>query len=148
MKNNEPKYEYHLYTWGGFYNECHFKIHKKPRSNFWFNSDEERQTFINQLKEIEEKLNAKHLAFTTSEGYCCRIDTVLHRVIEWKNKRYYSKYNMGINYPFDSAKYHLEYKWTCGFNDYPLGEDFDYDSNKPKVIKEWITGAYQDFDFD
>lgn len=25
----EPKYEYHLHTWGGFYNEEHFKIRSK-----------------------------------------------------------------------------------------------------------------------
>jgi hypothetical protein len=47
---------------------------------------------------------------------------------------------------FDVAKYTLKWKWTCGFNDYPLGEDFDYDNNHPKIIQEWITGADQQID--
>lgn len=83
-----------------------------------------------------------------TEGYCCRIETILHRVVEWERKRYYSFYNMGFNYPISVAKYHLEYKWYCGFNDYPLGEDFDYEANELKVIQEWITGAEQEFEFE
>ena len=148
MENTEPKYKYHLHTWGGFYNEQYSKIHQKPQGDFWFDTAEARQQFIDELKVIEEKLDARHLAMTLSEGYCCRINTVLHRVIEWEGKRYYSKYDMGINYPFSVAKYHLEWKWTCGFNDYPLGEDFDYDENQPKVIQEWITGAEQELEFE
>jgi|688.fasta_scaffold520280_2 hypothetical protein len=148
MENTEPKYEYHLHTWGGFYNEQYFKIHQKPPGDFWFDTAEARQQFIDELKAIEEKLDARHLVINLSEGYCCRTNTVLHRVIEWEGKRYYSKYDMGINYPFSAAKYHLEWKWTCGFNDYPLGEDFDYDENQPKVIQEWITGAEQELEFE
>jgi len=144
MENTEPKYEYHLFTWGGFYSEQYFKIHQKPQGDFWFDTAEARQQFIDELKAIEEKLNARHLAMTLSEGYCCRTNTVLHRVIEWEGKRYYSKRDMGINYPISAAIYHLKWKWTCGFNDYPLGEDFDYVQNQPKVIQEWITGAEQD----
>lgn len=136
-----PKYEYHLYTYGGFYNNEYFKIHNKLSGNFWFDTLEERQEFIDELRTIEKELNAKHLVILLSEGYCCRISTVLHRVIEWQGNRYYSKYNMGINYPFSAAKYHLEYKWTCGFNDYPLGKDFDYVANEVKIIQEWITGV-------
>jgi hypothetical protein len=144
----EPEYEYHLFTWGGFYNEEHLKIHKKPRGDFWFKTKKERQQFINELKSIERELNVKHLMMTLSEGYCCRIRTVLHRVIEWEGKRYYSKYDMGVNYPMDAAEYHLTWKWYPGFNDYPLGEDFDYYKNEVKVIREWITGAKQELELD
>ena len=77
-----------------------------------------------------------------SEGYCCRTRTVLHRVIEWDGKRYYTQLDMGVNYPMDVAQYHLEWKWYPGFNDYPLGEDFDYDNNPVQIIQEWITGAF------
>ena len=143
-KNEEPKYEYHLYTWGGFYNNEYTKIHNKISGDYWFNTFEERQQYIDELKSIEEKLDARVLMISLSEGYCCRINTVLHRIIEWEGKRYYSEYDMGINYPFSPAKYHLQYKWKCGFNDYPLGEDFNYDNNQPKVIQEWITGAEQE----
>lgn len=144
----EPKYEYHLYTWGGFYNEEHLKIHRKPRGDFWFDTNEERQKFIDELRHIEEKLNARHLGVTMTEGYCCRIRTVLHRVVEWDGKRYYSSYDMGINYPISAAKFHLKWKWIVGFNDYPLGDDFDYGNSSIKVIQEWITGAEQEFDFE
>lgn len=140
----KPKYEYHVHTWGGFYNKEHKDIHKKESGDFWFNTKEERQSFIDELRTIEKQLNARHLAMTLSEGYCCRIHTVLHRVVEWQGKQYYSSYDMGINYPFGAAKFHLEWKWTCGFNDYPLGEEFDYHKNKPIVIQEWITGAEQE----
>ena len=144
VENTEPKYEYHLFTWGGFYNDEYFKIHQKPKGDFWFNTPEERQVFIEELEEIEKQLGAHHLAMTKSEGYCCRIRTVLHRVVEYEGKRYYSEYDMGINYPIGTAKFHLEYKWYPGFNDYPLGEDFDY--SKVKVIQEWVTGADQELE--
>ena len=147
MNNKEPKYEYHLFTWGGFYNEEYQKIHNKSSGNFWFDTSEERQKFIDELKEIEERLNARYLMTSLSEGYCCGIETILHRVVEWKGKRYYSNYNLGVNYPMSAAKYFLEWKWTCGFSDFPLGEDFDYENNKPTVIQQWITGAVQEFDF-
>lgn len=42
MENIEPKYEYHLHTWGGFYNKEYSEIHKKPNGDFWFESYEER----------------------------------------------------------------------------------------------------------
>ncbi len=149
MENNtELKYQFHLHTWGGFYNKEHQKIHNEKSGDHWFDTAEERQVFIDKLKLIEEKLDARHLAMTKSEGYCCNIRTKLHRVVESEGKRYYSEYDLGINFPFEAAKYHLEWKWTCGFNDYPLGEDFDYEGNSPIVIQEWITGACQDFEFE
>lgn len=149
MKENitEPKYEYHLRTWGGFYNEQYLNIHQKSEGDFWFDTNEERQQYVNELKTLKKELNANSLMLVFTEGYCCRIETILHRVVEWKGKRYYSFYNMGINYPISVAKYHLEYKWYCGFNDYPLGEDFDYKTNELKIIQEWITGAEQECQF-
>ena len=137
------KYEYYVYTWGGFYNKEYSKIHKKESGGFWFDSEKERKVYIEELKSIEKDLSANYLMISLSEGYCCRIPTILHRVIEFENKRYYSKYDLGINYPLDVAQYHLENKWYCGFNDYPLGEDFDYENNEVIIVQEWITGAYQ-----
>lgn len=145
MKN--LKYEYHLLTWGGFYNEEHFDIHQEPDGNHWFDTNEERQIYIDKLNFIEKELSAFTLVTNISEGYSCRTRTVLHRVIEFEGKRHYSKCDMGINYEISAARFHLEWKWTCGFNDYPLGDDFDYESNKPKIIQEWITGAFSDFEY-
>lgn len=138
------KYQYHLLTWGGFYNEDYVSIHGHKPGNHLFDTAEERETYVQTLKSISEKLDAKHLALDTSEGYCCEISTVLHRVIEYNGDRYYSNRNMGVNYPLDTARYFLEWKWNPGKNDYPLGEDFDYE--KVTTIKEWITGAFQEVD--
>ena len=147
MENNaELKYQYHMHTWGGFYNDEYKSKHKHEPGDYFFNTDTERQAHIKELKRIETMLNAKHLMITQTEGYACNIRTVLHRVVEWKGKRYYSSYDMGINYPISAAKYHMEWKWYPGFNDYPLGEDFDYDTNQVTVIQQWITGAEQEIE--
>ncbi len=45
-------------------------------------------------------------------------------------------------YPYSTVEYHIENKWYPGFNDYPLGEDFDYEKNKVEIIKEWVVGAF------
>lgn len=138
----KPKYEYHVLVWGGFFNDQYVKIHNKKEGDYWFDNKSDRDKFIKELKEIEVKLNARHLMVSESEGYHCRIRTELHRIIKFKNKEYYSKYDMGINYPYDAAMYHLEWKWYPGFNDYPLGVDFDYEKNRVEIIQEWVTGAF------
>lgn len=142
MENTQPKYEYHLLTWGGFYNEEYFKIHNIQSGDYYFDTAEERQSFIARLYSFERQLSTNGLVIKLTEGYCCRLRTVLHRVIEWDGKQYYTQYDMGVNYPMDAAQYHLEWKWYPGFNDYPLGEDFDYENNPVKIIQEWITGAF------
>lgn len=137
-----PKYEYMLKTWGGFYNEEYKKIHKQESGYRWFSTNKERQEYIDHLKQIEEELNARHLAITTEEGYHTRNETILHRVVEYDNKEIYSYYNMGFGYPISAAKYHLEYKWYPGFNDYELEKYYDkINYREVKVIQEWITGA-------
>ena len=104
MKNNKDlKYQYHLHTWGGFYNEEHQKIHNEKDGDHWFDTAEERQTYIDILRVIEKKLNARVLMMTLSEGYCCNIHTKLHRVIEWEGKRYYSENDMGITDWFSTS---------------------------------------------
>jgi len=142
MENTQPKYEYHLLTWGGFYNEEYLKIHNIQSGDYYFDTSEERQAFINRLYSFESQLGTNGLVMTLTEGYCCRTRTVIHRVIEWDGKTYYTQCDMGVNYHMDAAQYHLEYKWYPGFNDYPLGEDFDYDNNPVQIIREWITGAF------
>ncbi len=134
------RYEYLLHTWGGFYNKEY--SHNEESGYHYFDTEKERSEYLKKLKSIEKKLNARHLMTTLSEGYNTRTVTTLHRVIKWEDKEYYSKYEMSPNYPYDSAKYHLENKWYVGFNDYPLGEEFDYENNEVEVVQEWITGAF------
>lgn len=142
MKKVQLKYEYHLLTWGGFYNEEYLKIHNIQSGDYYFDTAEERQAFIDKINVFAKELNTFKPAIILTEGHCCRTRTVLHRVIEWDGEIYYTENDMGVNYPFDSAEYYLEHKWYPGFNDYPLGEDFDYENNKVKIIQEWITGAF------
>lgn len=149
MENNkELKYQYCLQTWGGFYNEEHLSVHNEKEGYHYFDTAEERQLFIDKLRSIENQLNATVLMTELSEGYCCDVMVKIHRVVEWEGKRYYSERDMMVNYPFSAAKYHLENKWYPGFNDYPLGEDFDYEKNEVKIIQEWITGAFSDLNED
>jgi hypothetical protein len=144
MKSEKmPIYFYFLKTWGGFYNANYKIIHHKKEGHFCFNSKEERESYIKELREIEERLNARHLVIVESEGYHCTTDTVLHRVIEINGKRYYSKNVLWPNYGFEEAKYIIEWKWIPGVNDYPAGEDADYSDTI--IIEEWITGAFTHF---
>ena len=146
MKNeciaDKPRYQYHVLTWGGFYNKEYKDIHGFEEGDYVFESEKEREDFIKNRELVADKLNARYLMISCSEGYCCNIRTTLHRIVRHKGVDYYTTRDMGINYPFKVAKSFLENKWYPGFNDYPLGEDFDY--SKVSVIKEWITGADQE----
>lgn len=143
---NKLKYQYHLLTWGGFYNNEHKEKHGFNEGDYVFDTEKERSEHIEKLKEAELLYpEAKMLAISTSEGYNCNIRTTLHRVVEYEGKEYYSNYDMGINYRYSAAKYHMEYKWYPGFNDYPLGEDFNYNKlDEYQIKQEWVTGAFSD----
>lgn len=136
------KYEYLLHTWGGFYNKKFKNKHGEVEGYHYFNTKQERCDYLAKLRKIEKDLNAIYLVVEESEGYNTRTVPILHRVVKWENKKYYSKYELSPNYPYNVAKYHLENKWYPGFNDYPLGEDFDYENNKVEIVQEWITGAF------
>ena len=134
------KYEYAIKLWGGFFNDEHKDFHKKEDGDFYFDTSQARREFLIDYQILEELHQAKRLTYTEWEGFQARVPSVIHRVIEFEGKQYYSKREMFNNQSYDSCKYHLEYKWTPGFNDYPLGINFDYE--KVTVIKEWITGSF------
>lgn len=143
----QPKYEYHLSTWGGFYNDEHKAKHGYEEGDYWFDSATEREMYIDKLKKVEKELNARVLMISTNEGFNTRVKTILHRVIEWEGKQYYSSRDMGYAYPYETAQYILHYKWYPGFNDYPLGEDFNYDN--VEILEEWISGSFiEPIDYD
>ena len=135
-----PKYEYHVFTWGGFYNDEHKAKHKREPGDYWFDTVEEREAYIKELESISKQLNAQVLMINRTEGFDCRTRTVAHRVSEYKGIRAYTTRDLGINYEFSAAKYMMENNWYPGFNDYPFG-DIDYTSEEFKVVGEWITGA-------
>tara|TARA_R110000850_G_scaffold89835_1_gene191962 strand:- start:5 stop:427 length:423 start_codon:yes stop_codon:yes gene_type:complete len=134
-------YQYHVRTWGGFYNKEYKDLHGLEDGDFFFDTAHERQVFIDHRRDIEQKLGANVLMIKETESYHCNIKTVCHRVVEIEGVSHYSSRSMGVNYSFDSAKYFMDNKWYTGFNDYPLGDDFDYDTVEIKYLKEWITGA-------
>ena len=145
MKDNNQikyKYLYLLHTWGGFYNKEHKDKHKETEGYYYFDTKEERSQYLEKLKDIEKELNAMRLMAKLTEGYNCGTITTLHRIIKFEGIEYYTKYELSPNYPYLAAKYHLENKWFLGFNDYPLGRDFDYENNKIEILQEWITGAF------
>lgn len=144
MDQECPKYQYHVQTWGGFYNKEHKRIHGLTPGDFVFDSPEERDAFIAHRRAVEQKLSACHLMVRLSEGFCCNIRTVLHRVSEYKGVRKYTSYDLGVNYSFRAAAYHMEDKWFPGCNDYPFGGDetiYDGTCADFKIVAEWITGA-------
>ena len=139
-----PKYQYHVLTWGGFYNTEHKAIHQLEPGDYLFDTQEARDAFIAERRALETKLDAECLMVSLSEGFHCDVRTVLHRVSEYKGKRAYTTYDLGINYNLSTAAYHLQNKWYPGFNDYPFGDDDGiYDKGNPdfKILDEWITGA-------
>jgi len=137
-----PEYHYNVLVWGGFFNKEYRKIHGYQDGNYRFKSIEERTKFINTLESIEFNLGAKYLMTSLSEGFNCFKSVHIHRICKYKDKTLHTKRNMGVNYPFDSAQYFLENKWYPGFNDYPFGEDFDYEDPDFIVIDEWVTGSF------
>ncbi len=136
---NKIKYEYYLKTWGGFYNKEH--EHGYKEGDYYFDSKEERDNYIEKLHLLEvEYPNAKHLMLHLDQGYHLRTITTMHRVIRFEGKEYYSESEIWPGYDYDTTKYNLEWKWRPGFNDYPLGEDFDY--SKVEIVQEWISGKF------
>ena len=139
--NNEPKYEYCVFSWGGFFNDENRKIHGRTEGAKYFNSKQMANKYIESIRKEEVHLNAKHLMIVEYEGFFCRTPVNLHRVIEVDGNQYYSSYDMAPVRDYDTALYHLENKWYPGFNDYPLGENFNYD--EVKIVQEWISGAFE-----
>lgn len=136
-----PKYQYYLETWGGFYNLCYSKIHGLKPVKMYFDSSEEREEYLNNLKVIEQELDAKHLAYVEAEGYHINEPVVLHRITRYNNKDYYSSNELSPGFELDVALYIMDWKWYPGCNDYPLGEEHDYKKNPVQIVKEWITGG-------
>ncbi len=138
-----PKYEYGVYLWGGFFNEEYQPLHGFEEGNYYFDTAEEREKFISELKDISQKHNAKYLMTHEFEGCSCRVPCILHRVTKFEGKEVYSTYDLFNCTSLDIAEYHLENKWFPGCNDNPFGEDFDYD-NSDIEVHEWITGAFNE----
>jgi len=140
-KKRCPKYLYHVFTWGGFYNREYVEMHHLTEGDFFFETPEKRAACIAGRKLIAASLYLEnYICFSCTEGYHCKEHTILHRVVSYKDKQYYSEHDLGVGCSYASALHFLQNEWYPGFNDYPLGEPFDYD--KVHIDEEWITGAF------
>ena len=136
----DVRYRYYLKTWGGYWNQPNDKGHKE--GDHWFDSEEERTDYMVQLQADVRAENRRDAiaAMVTAEGYNTKDRTVCHRVVEFEGREVYSKLDMGYAYPHDTAEYHMEYKWTPGFNDdAAIEDDSEEELKKVKIIQEWIT---------
>ena len=97
MHYSHEKYEFSLFTWGGFYNDEYKAIHKFEEGLFFFDSDEERTVYLNKLIKIENELKANHLVYKKQEGRHVRYITVV------KVKFIYNKISYDIEHSFKNA---------------------------------------------
>ncbi len=143
----KPKYEYVLRTWGGFYN---FYQHGYTPGTFYFESWGDRERYIEELN-IAKREVAAHgsdfekatncIVMVLAEGYHLRSMVTLHRIVRYQEEEYYTVCEMFEGCSFEQANYHIKHKWYPGHNDYPFGEDFNYE--KVTIVSEWITGAFE-----
>lgn len=139
-KINPFPYLYRLQTWGGFYNKEYQKIHKQERLLKNYRTPEDRELELNLLKSLEKENGWKSLAHSMNEGFEPFLNQpiVLHRVTRFEGNNYYSTYEVdqAFAWSIETAFYHMKWKWYPGFNDYPMGEDFDYENNHYEVVEE------------
>ena len=108
MDFKNEKYEYMLHTWGGFYNEEYAKKHGKRGGYFFFDTMEQLQEYLNELKAIKKEMNASHLLAEISEGQNVRYKTIARMKMKYNGKEYNYEYDFGYAYPVDSAHYMFE----------------------------------------
>ncbi len=138
-----PKYEYGLYTWGGFYNNGNVAIHgHKDRGLMFFDTKKQRDEHLGVLQKACDSLGTSDACLVKKiwEGFSARDLPCIHRVIELDGKQYYSKCEWHWPEEIKVLLYHKEYKWYPGFNDYSAGYNVDY--NKAVILEEWITGSF------
>lgn len=99
----QGKYEYLLHTWGGFYN--HKDQHGYKEGYFWFDTEAARDDYILELKDAEQRLNARHLVVVKEEGTRVRYRTVAKCVFVYRGKKYPTEYDFGFAYPAEDAEY-------------------------------------------
>ncbi len=104
MNLENEKYEYLLKTWGGFYNEEFQKIHRKEEGSFFFDTKKERKACIDELRQIEKKLNANFLMIREEEGKDVRYSTIAKMKMVYNGKTYDYEEDFGF-YPKSTAHF-------------------------------------------
>lgn len=117
MKFVNEKYEYMLHTWGGFYNKENYKKHGKKDGYFFFNTMDELQKYLNELKYIEKRLSAFMLATNIVEGKHVRYKTIAKMKMNYKGKIYDYEHDFGYAYPVESAEFmFFDGNYACDCN--------------------------------
>ena len=107
------KYEYMLQTWGGFYNEEYQKMHGYKPGYFWFDTTEERDAYVQELKTAEQKYSDclfAAIATYAAEGEYTRLLTIAKMVFVYHGNEYPYEYNFGFGYSPEGA----EFMFTLG----------------------------------
>jgi hypothetical protein len=111
------KHEYMLHTWGGFYNKEHADKHGLSGGYFWFDTESEREEYLDYLRRKEVELSAHALAFDMSDGTNVRARTVASLTLEYYNTVYQIQYDFGYAYPCESAEFMFtEGNYSCDCN--------------------------------
>ena len=117
MNIENEKYEYMLHTWGGFYNDEHKAKHGLEEGYYWFSTAWDRQKYLDNLKEIEKKFDAKYLASNFEEGKHVRYRTIARMKLVYKGIEYSYEYDFGFGYPVESARFMWEDgNYSCDCN--------------------------------
>lgn len=127
--DRQPKYEYLLKVWGGFFNKHNIYLHKIKKFEYlWFDSKEEREIVLNSLQGIAKNINDYHksqghvqdccLVHHKSEGYLTRRKQVIKAICLDKSKLVETRNNLGYGFYSDkelskpeSVDYMKEYKY-------------------------------------
>lgn len=117
MNFKNEKYEYVLHTWGGFYNEEHAKIHGKKSGYFFFDTMEQLQQYLKELRNIQKEIGAYELMTDINEGKDVRYTTIAKMKMMYNGKEYDYEEDFGYAYPKDSARFmFFEGNYSCDCN--------------------------------
>ena len=124
----EPKYEYMLNTWGGFYNDSYQRIHGYKPGYYWFDTAEERETYIEELQKTEKLMKAYHLVGVKEEGTHTRKRTIAKMLLVYNGTEYPYEHDFGYAYPPESARFMFfdgNYSCDCNKSTFLLRAGFD-----------------------
>jgi hypothetical protein len=104
--------EYCLHIWGGAM--PHIKEELGIEENYYyFQSEDERNDFLNKLKPYEKYGLARDL----KEGEMTHKRTIASMDLVYKDNRYHIDYDFGYEYPKDSAEFmFFEGNYSCDCN--------------------------------
>ena len=159
-KENEAQMLYALDIWGGFFDKENVEIHglkEKYFRNRIYTSKDERDIVAREIQKQADDLRKKGRKYSTvvirlAEGYGIDTPVICHRISEYKGERVHTQDRLFNGTSYETAIYHFN-NWYPGNNDYPFGlkeEEIDddgfpynpYKTDDFKIIKEWVTGAF------